>query len=182
MQNQLYYSIRETLMAEEDDAELEAGSSGSSKKLIIIVVIVLLVIGGTVGGLFAAGILGGAAKEGEEGEEEDAEEPGGPAVYIPLNPAFVVNFTDTSKARFLQVTMEAMTRNPEVPGQIDNHLPAIRNNLVLLFSSQTYESVSTLDGKEILREEALSVVQEVLEQETGDPGIEAVYFTSIVMQ
>ena len=61
-------------------------------------------------------------------------------------------------------------------------MPAIRNNLVLLFSSQSYERVSTLEGKEALREEALGVVQEVLEQETGDPGVEAVYFTSLVMQ
>ncbi|VAX05680.1 hypothetical protein MNBD_GAMMA19-792, partial [hydrothermal vent metagenome] len=38
------------------------------------------------------------------------------------------------------------------------------------------------EGKETLREEALEVVQQILEEETGDPGIEAVYFTSFVMQ
>ncbi|MFV2055075.1 MAG: flagellar basal body-associated FliL family protein [Thiohalomonadales bacterium] len=170
-------------MAEaEDDAESESSASGSSKKLIIIISVVLLLIAGTVGGLFAAGVIGGGGHEDEEADEDDTEEPAGPAVYIPIEPAFVVNFTDTAKARFLQITMEAMTRNPDVPGQIENHLPAIRNNLVLLFSSQTYESISTLEGKEALREEALAVVQEILEEETGDPGIEAVYFTSIVMQ
>ena len=52
----------------------------------------------------------------------------------------------------------------------------------LFRSSQTYDSVSTLEGKEALREEALSVIQEILEEETGDPGVEAVYFTSFVMQ
>ena len=168
---------------DEDNGEQETASTGSSKKLIIIIIVTLFVIGGTLGGLFAAGIIGGGGSdsEGEESEEE-TEEPAGPAVYIPIEPAFVVNFTDTAKARFLQITMEAMSRNPEVPTQIETHLPAIRNNLVLLFSSQSYEDVSTLEGKEALREEALTVVQEILEQETGDVGIEAVYFTSIVMQ
>lgn len=32
------------------------------------------------------------------------------------------------------------------------------------------------------REEALEVVQVTLEEETGEPGVEAVYFTSFVMQ
>jgi len=174
-------------MAEEDeDGEQEPKAKGSSKKLIMIIVIALVVIGATVGGLFAAGIIG-ASPDGEdaehsEGEDEDSEEAAGPAVYIPIEPAFVVNFTDTDKARFLQITMEVMSRNPEVPALIETHLPAIRNNLVLLFSSQTYEVISTLEGKEALREETLIVVQEILEEETGDEGIEAVYFTSIVMQ
>lgn len=168
-------------MADDDDGEQESAPTGSSSKLIIIIVVVLLVIGATIGGLFAAGVIGGGDPEGEDSEEE-TEEPVGPAVYIPIEPAFVVNFKDTAKARFLQITMEAMTRNPEVPTQIESHLPAIRNNLVLLFSSQSYEDVSSLEGKEALREEALTVVQEILEEETGDVGIEAVYFTSIVMQ
>jgi len=75
-----------------------------------------------------------------------------------------------------------MSRHKEVEEQVKNHMPVIRNNLVLLFSSQTYDSVSTLEGKEALREEALTVIQKILEEETGDPGIEAVYFTSFVMQ
>lgn len=174
-------------MVEDEDGEQEPAVKGSSKKMVVIVVIVLVIVGATVGGLFAAGIIGGShvgedAEEGDEEDEEGSEEPVGPAVYIPIEPAFVVNFTDTEKARFLQITMEAMTRNPDVSGQITTHLPAIRNNLVLLFSSQTYAAVSTLEGKESLREEALTVVQEILEQETGDAGVEEVYFTSIVMQ
>jgi len=39
-----------------------------------------------------------------------------------------------------------------------------------------------MEGKEALSEEAPEVVQQRLEEETGDPGIEAGYFTSFVMQ
>ena len=115
-------------------------------------------------------------------EDEDVEEEFASAIYLPLDPAFVVNFAGQGKARFLQVTVEVMTRDPAVPDQVKLHAPAIRNNLMLLFSDQSYENISSLDGKETLREEALEVIQLVLEEETGDPGIEAVYFTSFVMQ
>jgi flagellar FliL protein len=168
-----------------DDDEVQEKPKGSSlTKILLIVLIPLIVAGGTVGGLYFAGVFGGDPEQDASADEEDMEEdvPAGPAIYIPMDPAFVVNFPEGSKARFLQITMEIMTRKPEVQAQVEMHSPAIRNNLVLLFSSQTYERVSTLEGKEALREEALGVVQEILEQETGDPGIEAVYFTSLVMQ
>jgi flagellar FliL protein len=115
-------------------------------------------------------------------EEDESEEEFTPAIYIPLDPAFVVNFSGEGQARFLQITVEVMTRDPAVPDLVKLHAPALRNNLMLLFSDQSYEIISTLDGKESLREEALEVIQLVLEEETGDPGIESVYFTSFVMQ
>jgi flagellar FliL protein len=157
-----------------------------------------------VGGLFVAGVLpsgGGhagdsavadagdaaAADDGEatDGGEDGGEEGGGgnkPAIYLPIDPAFVVNFASQGKARFLQITVEVMTRDETVPDKVKLHMPVIRNNLMLLFSDQSYDSVSTLEGKETLRESALEVVQQILEEETGDPGVEAVYFTSFVMQ
>ena len=165
------------------DEEVQEKPKGSSlTKILLIVLIPLIVAGGTVGGLYFAGVFGDGEPVDPDAEVEEEEAPAGPALYIPMEPAFVVNFPEGSKARFLQITMEIMTRKPEVQAQVEMHSPAIRNNLVLLFSSQTYERVSTLEGKEALREEALGVVQEILEQETGDPGIEAVYFTSLVMQ
>ncbi|HEC18557.1 MAG TPA: flagellar basal body protein FliL [Gammaproteobacteria bacterium] len=192
-------------MADDDDNEKdgEKKSKGSlvTKILLFGVLPLLTVVVLVMGTLFFAGVLPGggdhggdhaeesadAGDEGDGGDEEgDAEEEGGgeamPAIYIPIDPAFVVNFASQGKARFLQVTVEVMTRDPEMPDKIKLHMPVIRNNLMLLFSSQSYDGVSTLEGKEALREEALEVVQQILEEETGDPGVEAVYFTSFVMQ
>lgn len=134
-----------------------------------------------VAGLYLGGAFGGRSNTAE-GQGEYEKEIIAPAIYVSLDPAFVVNFAEGSKAKFLQVTVEVMTRNDQMEQHIRTHMPVIRNNLVLLFSSQTYESVSTLEGKEALREEALNVIQKILEEEIGDPGIEAVYFTSFVMQ
>ncbi|HHI94980.1 MAG TPA: hypothetical protein ENK04_16010 [Gammaproteobacteria bacterium] len=192
-------------MADDKDNEKDGGekkSKGSlvTKILLFGVLPLMTVIVLVVGTLFFAGVLSGGGDhaagavaednvdgDGEDGDHGDGgdEEGGGetlPAIYLPIDPAFVVNFASQGKARFLQVTVEVMTRDPLMPDQIKLHMPVIRNNLMLLFSSQSYDGVSTLEGKETLREEALEVVQQILEEETGDPGIEAVYFTSFVMQ
>jgi len=166
-------------MAESEEQTTAPKRSGL--KIALIIVIPLLLISSTVAGLYLGGVFGGGG-DTEEGQGEEEQEVIAPAIYISLDPAFVVNFAEGSKARFLQVTVEVMTRDNQVEQHIRTHMPVIRNNLVLLFSSQTYESVSTLEGKESLREEALTVIQKILEEETGDPGIESVYFTSFVMQ
>ncbi len=192
-------------MADDKDKNDDDGGDGKPKgslvtKILLFGVLPLMtVIVLVVGTLFFAGVLSGggdhaadtAAEDGagdsEDGGHEDGDHAEGdgevlPAIYLPIDPAFVVNFASQGKARFLQVTVEVMTRDPLMPDQITLHMPVIRNNLMLLFSSQSYDGVSTLEGKEALREEALEVLQQILEEETGDPGIEAVYFTSFVMQ
>ena len=116
-----------------------------------------------------------------EGDGEKSDKPA-PANYVSLDPPFVVNFEGNSAARFLQINVEVMSRKVEYAEHIKKHMPVIRNNLVLLFGSQTYDKVSTLKGKEELREKALAEVQKILEEETGDAGVEALYFTSFVMQ
>lgn len=180
---------------EEENEDKDKKSKGSlvTKILLFGVLPLMTAIILVVGGLFVAGVIPGESSDselsaeegsdenaGEEGEEGDGEQQA--AVYLPIDPAFVVNFASQGKARFLQVTVEVMTRDPGVPDSVKLHMPVIRNNLMLLLSSQSYDSVSTLEGKETLREEALEVIQQILEEETGDPGIEAVYFTSFVMQ
>lgn len=159
----------------------EQAPKRSGLKIALIIIIPLLLISSTVAGLYLGGVFSGS-KNGEEGHDEQGKEVIAPAIYISLDPAFVVNFAEGSRARFLQVSVEVMTRDNQVEQHIRTHMPVIRNNLLLLFSSQTYELVSTLEGKESLREEALNVVQRILEEETGDPGVESVYFTSFVMQ
>ena len=173
-------------MAEDEDVDKEQKPKGSAlTKILLFAILPLFIISGTVGGLYFSGVLGGGDSSteeelGEEGEEEEAV--AGPATYIKVDPAFVVNFVGTDKARFLQITLEVMTRQPEMSIAVESHMPIIRNNLVLLFGSQTYEDLSTLEGKEALRDEALETIQNILEEETGDPVVEAVYFTSLVMQ
>jgi len=104
-------------------------------------------------------------------------------IYYKFEPAFVVNFGAEGNVRFLQVTLEAMSRDPLVVEEIKNNEPAIRNDLVLLFSSQQYDALMAPEGKEKLRAATLEAVRKTIAAEGGKgEAIEGVYFTSFVIQ
>lgn len=117
-----------------------------------------------------------------EGKDTDKEKKASLAVYLPLDPPFVVNFQNPQDARFLQVSMEVMTTDPAVIEDIKKHMPAIRDSVVMLLSSQTQQALTTHEGKEAVRGEVLSRIRKIMETSTGKPGVEALYFTGFVMQ
>lgn len=194
-----------------EDVEVEAGDAKSKTKKpwimiavisLVSVLVLSLAIGGTVffmgRGAHKASPSSAKAKaaaekvdessakeeadaEAESEDKEESDKPQ-PANYVSLDPPFVVNFEGNSPAKFLQINVEVMSRKLEYAEHIKKHMPVIRNNLVMLFSSQTHENVNNLKGKEDLRQKALAEVQKILEEETGDPGVDALYFTSFVMQ
>ena len=102
--------------------------------------------------------------------------------YHPLDPAFVVNFEEDDELHFLQISMQVMAYDQAVIENVQKHIPAIRNSLVLLLSKQSYRALNSEKGKEKLRADALQEVQKVLKQFVRKPGIEAIYFTAFVMQ
>jgi flagellar protein FliL len=127
-----------------------------------------------------------AGKHGAKSDKKDAaakkSKPGLPDVYLPLDPAFVVNFEDQGVVRFLQITVEVGAHDPLVLDAVKQSMPIIRNNLVMLFSDLNLASITSRQGKEKLRADALHEVQKVLQEQTGNPGIDNIYFTSFVMQ
>lgn len=156
----------------------EAPKKGKGKLLFIIIAIVLL--GGGAGAWFFLKPKPDAATAEKTAEKAT---PKAAAQYFKFDPAFVVNFGGEGSARYLQVMVEAMTRDLPTLEMIKNNEPAERNDLVLLFSSQDNTSLQSPDGKEKLRSAALEVVRKIVAAEGGDPkNVENVYFTSFVIQ
>jgi flagellar FliL protein len=62
------------------------------------------------------------------------------------------------------------------------HMPLVRNRIVLLLSGETFEGLQTDEGRIQLQQKLLAAIQEILQKETGKPGIEQVFFTNFVMQ
>jgi flagellar FliL protein len=109
--------------------------------------------------------------------------PAGPPLYYALDPPFVVNFQADQLMRFLQVSVEVMSRDPKTLDLLKDNDPVLRNDLLILFANQKYTVLATPSGKEELRTEALAAIRKDLAQAGGDPKlVEAVYFTSFVMQ
>lgn len=152
--------------------EVPAGKG--KKKLLLIIVAVIVLIGGGI----AAWLLLGSSGHAEKTAEVKAA-----PIYVPLDPPFVVNFESSGLVRFLQVTVQLMTEDPETAKLLKEHDPVIRNNLLMLLSGQTYETLSSKAGKEKLRQTALSEVRRVVAVEGGKgPNVKDLYFTSFVMQ
>ena len=172
-----------------ETTEVNATDTGKSKdtlkNIIIITLAAIILVGISVGTtLFLLGDTKSenASVSGEEEAEQAEEEPLEPPQYLAINPALVVNFQNPKGARFLQVTVEVMARQEAAIEAVKQHLPVIRNSLVFLFSGQDSEVIGSREGKEDLRQQVLAEIQRILEEQTGEPGVEDVYFTSFVMQ
>jgi len=117
-----------------------------------------------------------------DADGKPAETPKAPPVYMPLDPPLVASFQDNGQIRFLQVTVELMARDEKVGEQVKTHSPVIRNNLLMMLGGETLATLTSREGKEELRTRALTEVQRILTDTTGQAGVEDLYFTSFVVQ
>ncbi|MGH1472221.1 MAG: flagellar basal body-associated FliL family protein [Cellvibrionaceae bacterium] len=173
-------------MADKDKEGAEAtegeAAGGGKKKVILLAVMALVLIGISVGGtIFALKMFGGEEEVAAE-EEAPIEEVKKAAIYYPMKPPIIVNFQARGRQRFLQAELTLMLRDESMIGPIETHMPMLRNSMVMLFGGQVYEELQTPEGKDLLQEQALTEVQDLLEQETGNTVVEQVLFTSFVMQ
>ena len=178
-------------MPKEDlDLDIEAvqpePKSGALKWIIIGVVGLLVLGGATYAALYFAGVIGGDEVVAEAGVADPKEAakpavPKAPQIYLPMEP-FVVNFDMNADVRFMQVTLQVAARDPAVIERVKEHTPAIRNGLVMLYSSQDPVVLNTRAGKETLLTQSLEEINKVLKEQAGSAGLENVYFTSFVMQ
>ena len=170
---------------EKDEApEKTEGAEKPKSKMLLIIIIGALVVLLVSGGVAAFFILSGGDEKGKaEGEsEEEVEVQHTAAIYFDFKPPFIVNYQWSGRQRYVQISLSVMTRNQAAVDAIQKHMPLIRNNLVMVFSSQDFEMLRTAEGKEAVRKAALDEMQKILLEEMGEPGIEQVLFTNFVMQ
>jgi flagellar protein FliL len=152
-----------------------AAKKGGNRLVMILGVVVLVLLGGV-------GYLVAQSRSAKAGTEAAAPAPKAPELYLPLDPAFVVNFQDQDSTRYLQVGVTLMTHDQNAVQAMKDSDPVIRNALVMLFSSQTYAGLSDTTGKKKLQAQALDAVRKIVADKTGKPDVDALYFTSFVMQ
>ncbi|HLZ99216.1 MAG TPA: flagellar basal body-associated FliL family protein [Steroidobacteraceae bacterium] len=103
------------------------------------------------------------------------------SVFYPIDPPLVVNFEDGSAVRFLQISMEVMGKDQKSIDSVQKNMPLVRNNLLLLMSNRDYQSLMSREGKEKLRQEALTEIRSV-QKKQGGADVEDLLFTSFVVQ
>lgn len=163
--------------ADNPDQTADEGKAKKKKLFIMIGVAVLLMtisIGGT---LLAVKLLSSdtqkdVAEESadDEDEEEETEDVGiqsAPAIYYTMTPNFTVNFSVDGRQRYLQAEITLMYRNPEVDSLLLLHMPAIRNQLVMLLSTKSFDELQNPDSREKLKVESLQAIQSILDKENA---------------
>ncbi|MDO5611079.1 MAG: flagellar basal body-associated FliL family protein [Pseudomonadota bacterium] len=104
------------------------------------------------------------------------------ALFLALDPAFVVNLNDERGSRYLQADIQVMTRDAKTLAALDKQQPVLRNKLLMLLSQQSPHALNDRAAKEKLQQLALAEIRTVLKSEGLPDAAEAVIFTSFVIQ
>ena len=196
-------------MAEEEELELDVNQPKGSKMttILLIVLIVLVLIIGGVGAWFFLGSDEGSKSSDSSSKEDVVLKP---LNYLTMTPEFVVNFGPGSKVRYLQVDLQVATRDEAAIQTVNTYRPVLRNDILVILSSVSFEDLKERSGKEALQKKLLNTINKVVNSashvadegaEKKDNGhaedttknhasadedvkgpIENVYFTSFIMQ
>ena len=144
----------------EPQAATSGSSSGSKPLLLIGLVVVNMLVVAFVGFMIWKGRKVEEARPGIEkaieGENKtQAEENAAPedvGKVIPLE-TFVVNLAGSKGRKVLKVNMELEVKGTEIEKEIENRKAQIRDFIIIILSSKSYEEVSVKDGREALKTE-----------------------------
>jgi flagellar FliL protein len=104
----------------------------------------------------------------EGGGEGEAK--GGPA-YVEIAPKFVVNLLENKK--YLSINVQLLIDGAPTEAAIKKHMPAIKHELIMLFSDRSLENLQTMEQREALRQEAIEVIHKTINKAEGvDPDAE----------
>ena len=171
---------------EKDTGEEKAPKKKGFKKLLIMAAAALILIAGA--GAFAAwkfnlgpfAELNKVQKKivGLRGDQE--ERPNPRATLGPIKPldTFIVNLIGEKGERYLKITMNVEMDGSKALEEVTKREPQIRDAIIILLSSKTFEDVMQVEGKEKLKKEIITRVNSFV----GTGKAKQVYFTEFVVQ
>lgn len=179
----------------------------SKKKLIIIIGLIVFLLGVLGGGGFfgykwwmakkaAAGSdnateqkadegHGDKKAEGGHGDKKDDKgaagdkgagvEGGGEIVSLP---PLLVNLAEPQGRRYLKIALDIEVKDKLAADLLNKNMSKVKDSLLLLLSSKTYEDLGSLENKILLKKEIVERLTLVL----GEQNVQRVYITEIVIQ
>ncbi len=111
---------------------------------------------------------------GDDGESTE------PAIeYIEMAPKFTVNLDKRNK--YLVVNVQLMVEGEKYIEKIKKHLPALRHELIMIYSGRAIADLQTMDQREALRKETKKVITKALEKHSNSDGFRNVFFTEFLV-
>jgi len=188
-------------MASAAEPVIAPKAKGGIKKIALIGAgALVLAVGGAAGGVFAAkaGLFGGGSEKAHEDDNKpklvpradesghSGEAAGGlpskfKASYYEIEKNFTSNLADTEG--FMQVSIGVSTLyDAQVIENLKANEMPVRSAVLMTLSNQEAYVISTPDGKRALQKQLKEAINKALEEKTGFGGVDAVYFTSFVIQ
>lgn len=170
----------------EQDKEMEADgaraeSKGSAKNWIIIGVMILVLTGGgyavwdfLLGKRFFGRHNPQIGETGHSAAEAKDETFG---IIYKMEP-FIVNLLGRDGKRYLKTTIEFEVKNRDVKNEFTQHTPQLRDAILLLLTSKSFEDISKPEGKLRLKNELIARINQIL----PGAGVQTLYFTEFVVQ
>lgn len=158
--------------------EVDGKSGGGSSKLLLLGLPVALLIGGAAGAYFADVLPFGAEPEEVATVDGAAPDPAFAATIVhPLDP-FIANLSEQNGGRYVKTTIELEFAGTEPPAWLQRRTPQIRDLILTLLTSKSFDDVRTPEGKQVLRDEILRRANQALQADQ----VVAVYFTQFIVQ
>lgn len=177
---------------EEGAAEGKEGKKGGNKLIIFIVagvLVLLLVIGIVVAILMMGGDEDVADPNAPSGDQAVLQEKQQQAKKVansdmltigPMYPLdqFIVNLLTQSGRRYLKATVNLELSDESLMAELETKEAVVTDTVINILSSKSLEEISTIKGKEKLKQE----IQERINEYLVDGQIKGVYFTQFVIQ
>jgi len=183
-----------------EDVAVDGEAPKKSKKKLFIMVGILVLLLGALGaggwygykwwmGRKAGGDANATAQKADEhakkdekgghGESKDGKaatgEGGGELVSIP---PLLVNLAEPQGRRYLKLALDVEVRDKPAADELNKSMAKVKDALLLLLSSKTYDDLASLESKILLKKEIVERLTLVL----GEQKVLRVYITEIVIQ
>lgn len=109
----------------------------------------------------------------EEGDTELTIE------YIEMTPKITVNLN--KKNKYLVVNVQLMVEGEQYIEKIKKHLPALRHQLIMLYSGRSSLELKAMEQREALRKETKKMITKALDEHSNSDGFRDVYFTEFLI-
>jgi flagellar FliL protein len=112
----------------------------------------------------------------------DANESGsgeGGMEYLEITPKITVNLAEPR--HYLLVNVQLLTDGAEAIEKIKKHMPAVKHELIMLFSGRPSDSIQTMEQREALRKETVAVMQKTLDKYEKNSGFRDAFFSEFLI-
>lgn len=119
----------------------------------------------------------GKKKEGGGHGEGKKSSAGGATMYS-FDKPIIVNLAESNAERYLKVDVVLELDGEKAREEIESHLPQVQDLLISITSTKTMDDVSTLSGRNMLRQEMIDKMNALI----SEGQVKNVYFTEFVVQ